>query len=171
MPVVEIWPPVVASPWTAVSLSSSRQITPPEHVPFARRDRVDPFISAGLDHQPAVRYCAPGHVAVHLTAHGDLEPALPEPGALHQRCPRCRDGARSERGLPVDQPVVNLSRLVVASVPLLKQPAGKRLPRAPLGAHYRALSQLPSCTPGSALIGGESSRGRRNTPSPAGAPL
>jgi hypothetical protein len=74
--VLEIWPPVVASPVDRLSVQR-----PPDHASLSTYGSrvgidVDPFHLGEVDHQPAVRYCAPGHV-VTAAAHGDLEPGVP----------------------------------------------------------------------------------------------
>ena len=62
MPVVEMTPPVTASPWTWVSRFSSFQLTPgcARTVLFVRID-VDPFHARQVDRQAAIGQGPAGH--------------------------------------------------------------------------------------------------------------
>ena len=115
MPVLEIAPPVTASPCAPVAAFSSFQVTPPPAVtrPAVGIDR-DRLHLGQVDH----------HAAVGDGAAGDVVPAAAdrdvEPGVARQR-ERGDDVVRGaaaddQRRAPVDQPVVDRARLVVARV-------------------------------------------------------
>ena len=116
MPVVEIAPPVTASPCSAVAPLSSAQVRPPS----ARTVRASGSTSRALhlgeiDHHRVVDDRAAGHV-VATAADADVEPG--GPGEAHAGgCVGCAPAADDHRRAPVDQPVVDAARVVVAVVP------------------------------------------------------
>ena len=115
MPVVEIAPPVTASPCSAAASFSSR----PEHAslggggPLVGID-LDPLHLGEVDHHPAVRHGAAGDV-VAAAADRDLEPfAARERERRHDvaRLPAADDHRRPA----VDEAVVDAAGRVVAGV-------------------------------------------------------
>ena len=122
MPVLEIAPPVTASPCTAVSRLSSLQSTPPCAPPCAPRRRRGSPASEQVDHQAAVGDRAAGDV-VAAAADGDLEARLP--------CEAHRGGdvgraaaAGDDRRPAIDQTVLDPAGGVVAVVAGREDPPG-----------------------------------------------
>ena len=146
MPVVEIAPPVTASPCAAVSRFSSRQSTPP----CARTVRAPgstwiPFIG-----ERSI-ISAPSTTARPATLWPPPRTQISRPCRAREP-DRVRDvrgvlAARDQRRPPVDQPVVDAARLLVAVVARLQDAAGKRGPQLLEPLQRRCLPSLPFRSP------------------------